>query len=155
MLRSIPTRASLLSVVVLSALLAHPAGGQVDHSWVQTWEPNGAAAGKVFDDEVLQKLRDRLGGIATKIQVVTSACHSEYFAREGSRLNGDWSSAASRGIRILEDNTWSSVSLDSWSSSVRTPATTYSRTPSWARSQGVATSLVSPFASAATVRPPA
>jgi hypothetical protein len=79
----------------------------IDHSWVQTWEPNGAAAGKVFDDEVLQKLRDRLGGIATKIQVVTSACQSEYFAREGSRLNGDWSSAASRGIRLIENNTWS------------------------------------------------
>src|SRR5262245_53059709 len=111
MRRSVPVRTSLspflLSTLACLLLLAHPACAQAfDHSCGQPDEPNGRA-GKLFDDEVLQRLRDRPGGVASVIQVVTSACQSEYFAREGSRLNGDWSSAASRGARFLEDNTWS------------------------------------------------
>src|SRR6185295_4645861 len=112
MLRSLRLRFHAPAVVLLGlAAFAVPgpaplAAQPIDHSWAQTYEPNGRA-NKVFDDEVMQKLRDRLGGIATNIQVVTSTCQSEYFAREGSRLNGNWSSAASRGARFLERNVWS------------------------------------------------
>src|SRR5262245_9041935 len=108
MRRSLPVRASFSILLALAGLasLAPPAEAQeIDHSFVVTFEPGGNPRGRVFDDEVMQRLRDRLGGIATTIQVVTSTCSSEYFAREGSRLNGDWSSAASRGARICETNT--------------------------------------------------
>ncbi len=85
-----------------------------DQSWIS------AFGGRFSDTELMQAMRNRLGGLYQNLQVVVSVCASEGFAREGARLlNGDFSVAASREFGRRESYLFSNDEVEGGKTGLR------------------------------------